>query len=57
MSVRRVWSATAVDSAVLWIEFDWGQHILRARQTPNRASYVSGTGIPLRPIDDGTRGA
>jgi len=30
--VRRVRSATAVGVAVIWVEFDWGQDILRARQ-------------------------
>jgi CzcA family heavy metal efflux pump len=31
--VRRVRSATAVGVAVVWVEFDWGQEIHRARQT------------------------
>lgn len=30
--VRRVRSATAVGVAVIWVEFDWGQDVLRARQ-------------------------
>ena len=30
--VRRVRSATAVGVAVIWVEFDWGQDIQRARQ-------------------------
>ncbi len=31
--VRRVRSATAVGVAVIWVEFDWGEDIHRARQT------------------------
>jgi CzcA family heavy metal efflux pump len=30
--VRRVRSATAVGVAIIWVEFDWGQDALRARQ-------------------------
>lgn len=33
--VRRVRSATAVGVAVIWVEFDWGQEIHRARQIVN----------------------
>src|SRR5687768_18007539 len=42
--VRRVRSATAVGVVVVWVEFDWGQDIARARQTvTERLSLVSGS--------------
>jgi CzcA family heavy metal efflux pump len=45
--VRRVRSATAVGVAVIFVEFDWGQDIYRARQTVNeRLSQVSASRPP-----------
>src|ERR671911_916852 len=42
--VRRVRSATAVGVAVVWVEFDWGEDIARARQTvTKKLSLVAGS--------------
>jgi CzcA family heavy metal efflux pump len=49
--VRRVRSATAVGVAVIWVEFDWGQEIHRARQVvTEKLSLISGSLPPgVRP--------
>ena len=44
--VRRVRSATAVGVAVVWVEFDWGQDIGRARQTVNEKLALIATSLP-----------
>ena len=42
--VRRLRSATAVGVAVVWVEFDWGQDVARARQTvTEKLSLVAGS--------------
>jgi CzcA family heavy metal efflux pump len=44
--VRRVRSATAVGVAVVWVEFDWGQDIARARQTVTEKVTLVAAGLP-----------
>ena len=51
--VRRVRSATAVGIAVIWVDFDWGADIYRARQTVTEklatvaATLPASAGAPL----------
>ncbi|MBL8220686.1 MAG: efflux RND transporter permease subunit, partial [Bryobacterales bacterium] len=44
--VRRVRSATAVGVAVVWVEFEWGQEIHRARQTVNEKLSLVSAALP-----------
>src|SRR5678815_76856 len=44
--VRRVRSATAVGIGVIWVEFDWGQDIYRARQTVNEKLSLASSSLP-----------
>ena len=44
--VRRVRSATAVGLAVIWVEFDWGQEIQRARQIVTEKLTLVGASLP-----------
>jgi CzcA family heavy metal efflux pump len=44
--VRRVRSATAVGVAVVWVEFDWGQDINRARQTVTEKLTLVSSALP-----------
>jgi len=44
--VRRVRSATAVGVAVIWVEFEWGQEIYRARQTVNEKLSLVSAALP-----------
>lgn len=45
--VRRVRSATAVGVAVIWVEFDWGQDVTRARQIVNEKLTLVAGSLPL----------
>ena len=44
--VRRVRSATAVGIAAVWVEFEWGQDIYRARQTVNERVAAVASDLP-----------
>jgi len=44
--VRRVRSATAVGVAIIWTEFDWGEDILRARQTVTEKLNLARGSLP-----------
>lgn len=44
--VRRVRSATAVGVAIIWVEFDWGQDTLRARQIVTEKLAQVGPTLP-----------
>ena len=44
--VRRVRSATAVGIAVIWVDFDWGEDIYRARQTVTEKLSLASAALP-----------
>ncbi len=44
--VRRVRSATAVGIAVVWVEFEWGEDIYRARQTVSERVTAVAADLP-----------
>jgi len=44
--VRRVRSATAVGVAIIWVEFDWGEDVYRARQTVTERLNVAAGSLP-----------
>ena len=44
--VRRVRSATAVGVTIVWVEFDWGEDVYRARQTVTERLNVASESLP-----------
>ena len=44
--VRRVRSATAVGISVIWVDFDWGEDIYRARQTVTEKLTAATSALP-----------
>ena len=48
--VRRVRSATSVGVAVIWVEFQWGQDIFRARQTVTEKLTLASSVLPAEAL-------